>query len=363
MGCDRRYKVTETDFMTSLRRQYCAIHAHLIALFALGLSACGDASAPAPQICDASADIQATEQPVIYGEATWVGPEAAADLLSASKATAIAAEVAILRIGNQTGADGASLTESSLLCDGEPLSDEVALAGCSGVLIAPDLMVTAKHCTEAVPCKEMVVTTDFDTVLHPGDNWAFDGRRCVRVLAADHALDTAIVELAPTSDKAIPVAALRLEPITNTTPVILISHPLGTSTKVDLDADARPSARGPGHMWFRGDAFKGSSGAGVVDANGRLVGIVTAGLSDFNYDREAGCMRLVRFDSEGFERLASITSVLRDACEILPEHSLCNEIFNTPAAKPDQPEPEQFEPVQPEPEQSAPDQSEQIGCR
>ena len=50
-------------------------------------------------------------------------------------------------------------------------------------------------------------------------------------------------------------------------------------------------------------SLSGSNGAGAFDAHGRLVGVVTAGLSDFSYDRHEGCMNLVRSDSEGFERL------------------------------------------------------------
>lgn len=319
------------SLFTSNSNTYCA-------LLVLVLSACGEATTPDLQVCDTSADLATARQSVIYGEATWISPEAATEVLSAPEVAAVASEVAILRRRNRSGTGGAPLTESSLLCDGEPLAEDVALAGCSGVLVAPDLMVTAKHCTEIVPCEEMFVTTEFDVALRSDDEWDFEGRRCVGELASDEMLDTALIKLAPTTDPTIEVATLRSDEVTSDTQVILVSHPLGTSTKVDLDAHVRPSAAGPGQIWLRGDAFKGSSGGGVFDTQGRLVGIVTAGLSDFNYDQDAECIRLVRSDSEGFERLATVDSVLRDACDIALDHPLCSEITDSPALEPDLPE-------------------------
>jgi len=239
------------------------------------------------------------------------------------------------------------------VCDEEPLAHEVSLSKCSGVLVGPDLMVTAKHCLDAVSCDQMVVVSHFDEMLMPEDSWGFEGRRCTRVLAADAGLDTAVVELEPTQDPRVPVASVRVETVTQTTRAILVSHPLGTSTKVDLDVQVRPSARSPDLMWFRGDAFQGSSGGGVFDENGQLVGIVTTGLIDLSYDRDAGCMRILRSESEGFERLASVRSVLQEACELAPEHLGCgaflaslehvdgppgpiDDVFELPVTMPDQ---------------------------
>ncbi|MBA2663876.1 MAG: trypsin-like peptidase domain-containing protein [Bradymonadaceae bacterium] len=345
---------------------------HLLLLAALGAGACGlDPSSPEspPPLhpdegldfdCDPVVDLTALHQPVIYGNINWVSPAEAHEVLPPRQAAAIEAEVAILRANTHTGSHGAPLTQTLLLCDEEPLADEVALSRCSGVLVGPDLMVTARHCLDALPCDQMVVVSDFDEVILPEDSWAFEGRRCTRVLASDAGLDTAVVELEPTANRDISVAKVRVEKITQTTPAILVSHPLGTSTKVDLDVDVRPSARSPELMWFRGDAFQGSSGGGVFDVDGHLVGIVTSGLIDLSYDRDANCMRIVRSESEGFERLASVISVLRQACEFEPEHQACAEILKSLEHEEVQPEPIDDELT--EPPVILPEQIEERGC-
>jgi hypothetical protein len=250
---------------------------------------------------------------IIYGDPTWI-PEKASDYeLGEAQAAASRLEVALIDYKAAEGTASDNLSVSLLMCPDELMAGEVSLATCSGVQISDTWIVTALHCLDVLPCEELAVTSQFDTVLGPNEPWVWHARRCIRVVAIDPEFDTAIIEVEnELSGEAFSAPAMRevLEPV----PAILVSHPLGTSTKIDLDVEVRPSARGEGHYWARADAFNGSSGGGVFDMQGRLLGIAVSGLSDFTRDPVAQCMRLIRTDNDGVERVSSLHSLLRTEC-------------------------------------------------
>lgn len=134
-----------------------------------------------------------------------------------------------------------------------------------------------------------------------------------------------MVQLEPGLSDAPTVLPVREIPPSEEIPAFLVSHPLGTSTKVDVEARLRPSPTA-GVLWLRGDAFQGSSGGGVFDGAGRLIGILTGGLPDFRRDREADCMRLARSESDGYERVSVVGPILERICAAEPDHPFCAEL-------------------------------------
>lgn len=231
------------------------------------------------------------------------------------------------------------------LCPEEPFAQQPSLAHCTGVLLAPDLVLTAGHCLRyGDACDDYVYATRFIA----DDDGNFDGfspdqlHECAQVLWLRHEADPArrrhdyaLVQLARSVD--IDEAHLprpRLTPVVLDEAVVLLGHPAGLPLKIDRGARVVNTDANAGR-WFGADLdnFSGGSGAPVLDAHGALLGIAVEGLSDWIYDAERDCQRShvldggdlaidtdtdtdidIDIDASRFERVAGVRDVLEDAC-------------------------------------------------
>ena len=67
--------------------------------------------------------------------------------LARERAVALIAPQHLVRLADgDYQVDAPSHGEQQMLCAGEQFADQVAAASCSGVLVGPDLVVTAGHC-------------------------------------------------------------------------------------------------------------------------------------------------------------------------------------------------------------------------
>jgi hypothetical protein len=216
------------------------------------------------------------------------------------------------------------------LCPGARFEQQPSAAQCSGVLIAPDLVLTAAHCVRRVACSDWRLVFgyyyDAPDQLHPLH--ADDVFACAEVASEDYSragsateTDYAIVVLdRPVDDAREPaVPHLADEPMHVGEPLTVIGHGAGLPAKADSGgrvADARADALD--HFLATTDTFDGSSGSGVYDAEGVLRGVLSRGGDDYETGALGNCRRLRQLSDElprAEEKVTYIARALDGLCE------------------------------------------------
>lgn len=192
-----------------------------------------------------------------------------------------------------------TLGQNQVLCEGEPLADQPIGPRCSGVLIAPDVVLTAGHCvTSEAACQARLFMFGY---YYEGAGQlrtitSADLFGCKRLLVrAESDDDFALVQLDREATPAFQPVPYRLAPegLAVGSQVSMISHPSGLPTKID--SGGRVLRNELPHSFIATlDAFGGSSGAGVFDADHQLVGLLVKGGTDFEFSAADGCQRVVR---------------------------------------------------------------------
>ncbi|AKF05414.1 trypsin-like serine peptidase [Sandaracinus amylolyticus] len=262
---------------------------------ALALAAC----VPEPSL--------ATE-PVVYGED---GRREAYEVDATLRALALGSSAAIFDPENLDVRDPSAIVPSGRrlqsdedLCDDQRFLDQPTAASCSGTLIDDDLYLTAGHCVETEEeCRGLRFVFDYayasDGVLETiGEDDVYACRRLVAHRDQDAPWrDHSIIQLDRPVVGRTP-ATLRRGALTPGEPLVLIGYPDTIPMKIDASGhvnDARAEVLD--RFYASVDAFGGNSGSGVLDAEGRLVGVLSGGEDD--YVRRGDC---------------SVVNVLDDAC-------------------------------------------------
>ena len=177
------------------------------------------------------------------------------------------------------------------LCPSEPFRAQPAAADCTGVLIDDDLVLTAGHCfADDADCSSFAYVFDYferaegelETVS------SSDVYSCRKLLAhrvsdtgSATQVDFALVRLDRPALSRHPVA-LRVSALEQDEPLVAIGYPSGLPAKIDQGARVIDT-RGAMHDYFllNSDTFAGSSGSGIFDRNGVLVGVLVRGGYDF----------------------------------------------------------------------------------
>ena len=265
-------------------------------------------------------------QSVVYGDDDRVEPWAddvpawLSDIVSTRLvALGPASEVALAPSGEVTlGAP--TLGERFELCADEAFTAQPSFAFCSGVIVSSRYVLTAEHCTRALPLAEQVALSGFFyesqdrlRALEGSDVHAISG-----VVARDDFYDYAWLELAEPLD----LPALAVDATTEGELVSSAHHSAGLpaklarSTAVAVDDDSFLSTL---------DAFSGASGGPVFSESGGLLGVLTSGSADYQRTPE-GCLRAMqRLDSsEAAAELAVRTERALDGlCSQVHDAELC----------------------------------------
>jgi MYXO-CTERM domain-containing protein len=200
------------------------------------------------------------------------------------------------------------------LCADERFSAQPSVVRASGVLIADDLLVTAGHVFKGdEDCRRFRYV--FGYTLEPGETAPHverdDVYECAELvqriespLDARCQWDLAVIRLSrPVHAGLVPVQ-LRSGPTGATAvagePLAVIGFPSGLPAKVDLGARViDPRAEHGDYFTLDSDTFFASSGSGVFDGDGRLLGIFARGGTDFDHDDAGGCSRSHRVEDAG----------------------------------------------------------------
>lgn len=217
------------------------------------------------------------------------------------------------------------LEDAFKVCSEERFSDQPTAAECSGVLIDDDLVLTAGHCFPgATSCEQYAYVFDYffrsPVALEPM-NWGdvYGCRRIVHKFLSSPQdsprIDFAVVQLERRATGRTPVS-IRTTPLVEREPLATIGCVSGLPAKIDSGGRVL-SSRAPNNDYFLldSDTFSGSSGSGVFDAAGQLVGILVRGGADYEASADGGC-RVPKVITLGFDGGASLPPA--DAGTALP---------------------------------------------
>lgn len=220
-----------------------------------------------------------------------------------------------------------SLGELNHLCPGEAFTHQPAAATCSGVLVDDRLILTAGHCVDAsARCDDRALVFGY-AVLDASGTITLeeeDVYRCRSIPlrrydtdAQGRRWDYAWIEL----DRPVsaPRRAAELAPDVPAVgrALTVVGYPSGLPAKLDSGATvlSRPSCQD--YFTLDSDTFEASSGSGVFDEAGRLVGILARGGVDYEYEEERGCAvarRVAAATSEQAEQASFVESARVALC-------------------------------------------------
>lgn len=181
------------------------------------------------------------------------------------------------------------------LCPDEPFRDQPAVAFCSGVLVAPDLIATAGHC---VTCSDVTDTAVvFGFVMYDAFTPALtiDADQVYRgaeVLATqDGYPDWSLIRLQREVTDHAPVSVRTSGRPGEGQELLIVGHPYGIPRKYDAGGTLQ-SNTAEGFFEANFDAYPGNSGSGVFDSDSRQVeGLLAAGFESFEEDATNECDR------------------------------------------------------------------------
>ncbi len=233
------------------------------------------------------------------------------------------------------------------LCEGEAFADQPSVTGCSGFLVAPDLLITAGHCIEN-GCTGMSVLFDYAYASAPADlradltmdpNGAYACSEVVARSFTGHGSgddDYAILRLDRAVTNRAPLALAHEAPAVGEALTVL-GYPWGLPQKIAAGAAIEEVFAK--RFASTTDSFGGNSGSPVVDDSGVVRGIhVTRASSQHRvWDAQARCYRVAHCpeDCDGYPRQFRIDQIA-DQVDALRQ---CGAVHCDGGAGPANPEP------------------------
>jgi subtilisin-like proprotein convertase family protein/V8-like Glu-specific endopeptidase len=230
------------------------------------------------------------------------------------------------------------------ICQGEILANAENLGHCTGFLVRPDLLATARHCVEVVAggCRDLAIVFDVKSKISneaPKSVSVNNVYHCSQVFyPLDESEDQVLIKL----DRKRSNSNLDLKSEMNWDTVgelTALGHPLGGVQKVSEGGIFRKIEDEV--IFTELDVFEGNSGSPVLSGEGKVLGMLFSGEADFERDGNS-CLRVKRCQTGSCsgERLLPANAVnelikrvdLLEKLEKIPSKLLFEETFweNTP---------------------------------
>jgi hypothetical protein len=201
---------------------------------------------------------------------------------------------------------GASYGEENRLCREERFWEQKSAAYCSGVLVAPDIVLTAGHCiTDELICSQTAFVFGY-AIENSGDRAetvpAENIYRCNHIIHREDQkarVDFALVQLDRPVAGREPVPYREAGEIDPLTSVLVIGHPSGLPAKLAAGAQVRRVMQN--YFTANLDTFYNNSGSPVFNLEtGLLEGLLVQGGGDFEWKGPGqGCKVVKRCPDQG----------------------------------------------------------------
>jgi V8-like Glu-specific endopeptidase len=220
--------------------------------------------------------------------------------------------------GNSVTLEGYTLNEMSEMgwlvqganapmCANELFTSQNAPGFCTGFLAKEDILVTAGHCLEKIPCADTSIVFGFQ--MESGNSLAQLTRKnlfnCAEVIAREspnpdnHYLDYAILKLdRPTGRKGLDYVTD--DHVEAQDRVAVIGYPSGLPLKIASDASIISNEVGNPFFIANLDTFGSNSGSPVINVDTYQVeGILVRGMPDYVLSEDGSCVQVNHCPNSG----------------------------------------------------------------
>ncbi len=176
-------------------------------------------------------------------------------------------------------------------CTTQPFTEQKIWAGCSGTLVAKDVVLTAGHCVrDEADCKNLSFALDFDSSAAIDDirlnkNKLFSCKKVIyssKPVPKTQLEDWALIQLTkPVLDR--PPIKLYPPQTPRIADIVVLGHPMGIAKKISTgfihQNDYTYNIQNPKSPFYRSHFLTpaGSSGGGVYSADFKFFGVVVRG--------------------------------------------------------------------------------------
>jgi len=298
--------------------------------------------------CAQDGSVGARPEAVVYGEDdrtdVYAHPDASLRALATTSIVALMNSTDLTEEVDGTFTYDTSFThgEAYGLCSDQRFVEQPIAAFCSGTLVAPDVIVTAGHCIDSGPdpdevpnCADTSLVFDY---LYTADGElaeleADDVYNCVEVLARENGtldyayvrLDRPVVGHSPADLSAGLGATCRS--VADGDAVSVLGFGAGLPLKIDDGGNVTDESTDGSYFFHTSlDTFGGNSGSGVFDADGNMVGVLSAGATDYVTRAGEACDEVnVLPESAGQEVIGHVLPTLFAYCNEAsdPDADLC----------------------------------------
>lgn len=250
----------------------------------------------------------------IYGrdDREFVSNKSDKKIQELSKSIALIVSVDHIDVGLfRTAIKAENAQEVLSMCVSERFVTAPVLPGCTGFLVAPNIMATAGHCFQSEDdCISKKIIFDVEAKKQSRKGYSVSPSTvfsCSRIISNSYDIsrpdlhDYALIELDRAPKNRLPLKLNLTKKIADKEKVFMIGHPFGMPLMLSPNASVANNAS---ELQFSAnlDSFEGNSGSPVFNAKTfEVEGILVNGQQDLVQDPKIECYRNAVFSGSGLE--------------------------------------------------------------